>query len=272
MIVDTDAGLDDLRGLGLLLADSAARVRAVLTSDGVLSPAQGVQAVRRLLLDLGRTGVRTAPGPALNLSPPPWREFALRMADRALPAAAAELTGGEDAARLLDRLVDSERAPQRILALGPLTNIAALLDRRPDAAERIAEVWFVGDHPHGGRPSWNAARDPVAAARVFTAGIPMTTIVVGPELAVFDEELLDAIPQGARALGGFLQRLYGHPEARHHLRHRGGFAYDDLAALLLLNPALAEFAESARFPHVRTLVRYDRERARASFLERSGRG
>jgi purine nucleosidase len=65
-----------------------------------------------------------------------------------------------------------------LCTLGPLTNIAHLLEQRPDLASRVTEIVMMGGgHFAGGNvtPSaeFNIYVDPQAAAKVFTSGIPL---------------------------------------------------------------------------------------------------
>lgn len=74
-------------------------------------------------------------------------------------------------------------APGRVsvIALGPLTNVAAALDGRPDVAQTIAEIVVMGGAvevpgnvtPHA---EFNIYEDPWSANAVFASGAPVTLI------------------------------------------------------------------------------------------------
>ena len=64
---------------------------------------------------------------------------------------------------------------------GPLTNLALMLDRAPEAAARIRRVIAMGgavDEPGnvGPKAEFNIAHDPHAAAAVLGSGLPLTLI------------------------------------------------------------------------------------------------
>ncbi|KFI29626.1 nucleoside hydrolase [Haematobacter massiliensis] len=70
--------------------------------------------------------------------------------------------------------------PHRILALGPLGNLASLALARPDLASRIDElVWMGGGLTRGNHTAsaeFNAFADPEAAAIVLAQGLPLTMV------------------------------------------------------------------------------------------------
>jgi purine nucleosidase len=82
-------------------------------------------------------------------------------------------------AALCDWLSD-DKGPKRILALGPLTNIAALALARPDLAARIDELTWMGggvtSGNHTASAEFNAFADPEALAIVLAHEVPFRMI------------------------------------------------------------------------------------------------
>ena len=80
---------------------------------------------------------------------------------------------------LCDWLSDG-KGPKRILALGPLTNIAALALARPDLAARIDELTWMGGGVtagnHTASAEFNAFADPEALAIVLAHSLPLRMI------------------------------------------------------------------------------------------------
>ena len=68
-----------------------------------------------------------------------------------------------------------------IIAIGPLTNVAAAMSDRPDIAEAVSEIVVMGGAvgvpgnitPHA---EFNIHEDPWAANAVFTSGVPVTLV------------------------------------------------------------------------------------------------
>jgi purine nucleosidase len=76
-----------------------------------------------------------------------------------------------------------EREGVEIIALGPLTNIARLIQEHPEAARRIKRIIVMGGAVrigYGGKPSpepeWNIQNDIPAAQTVFQAKIPLLVV------------------------------------------------------------------------------------------------
>jgi purine nucleosidase len=101
--------------------------------------------------------------------------------------------GGAQAQRAITNAL--EEGPLTVVALGPLTNVAAALDARPDLRERVARIVAVMGrrpghifHPAEGAGGgmlfghgpvfrdFNFEMDPRAAARIVELGLPLTLV------------------------------------------------------------------------------------------------
>jgi inosine-uridine nucleoside N-ribohydrolase len=124
------------------------------------------------------------------------RDLVERFGPRNLPvvagAAAREQLGTDTAATraLADALVAQ---PLTVLALGPATNVATMLLRRPELATRITRLIVVAGRRPGQRflssptqrepfPDFNLECDPAAIEVVLAAGVPLT--LAGWEVAL----------------------------------------------------------------------------------------
>ena len=101
---------------------------------------------------------------------------AMRSAGRQLPLASAPMAAS-NAVTALAGYIESCAEPAVLLALGPLTNIAQLLQQRPDLARRVGQlVWMggsAGAGNHTAAAEFNAAVDPEAIQVVLDAGLPL---------------------------------------------------------------------------------------------------
>jgi inosine-uridine nucleoside N-ribohydrolase len=159
-------------------------------------------------------------------------------ADQPLGLSPAPLTAAS-------RFLASGPGPWRVVALGPLTNLAAALRACPDAAGWIAEVIAVGSNSRsrGRWPPWwpfefNLTVDRAAARVVFDSRIALALLPldVARRLEVTPAHLA-AIPG---ALGEHLRRHSGRWLRRAVLvRGRRAFpAWDLAAALFAVEPGL----------------------------------
>ncbi|NLS05627.1 nucleoside hydrolase [Rhizobium sp. P32RR-XVIII] len=96
---------------------------------------------------------------------------------KGLPKAATPAES--DAFTALCRWLEQE-GPRRILALGPLTNIAALALARPDLAALITDLTWMGggvtSGNHTASAEFNAFADPEALAIVIAHGLPLRMV------------------------------------------------------------------------------------------------
>src|ERR1035437_7769076 len=75
IIVDTDCAIDDMRAISLLLSRPEITIKAILLSDGSLSPGEGAIKIHSLLKEFNFDNIPVAGGDLLKGVNPPWREF-----------------------------------------------------------------------------------------------------------------------------------------------------------------------------------------------------
>lgn len=265
LIVDTDLALDDVRALALLTGLNHYEMLAVVTSDGVCSPEESV---RRLpgLFKLMKT-----PLPPLGVggknaqAPPPWRKLCGAAYWSQFPAAPAP--DAQPALEAISQALQNATEPVTYLCLGPMSNLAGLLKRKPKLAAKIGSVVYLGNLPGAERPGFNTSRDLDAARRVFKSGL---TIYVVPSRAgqrlSLDNQLMAAI----KALDSPATRLIGwqaaDPQVRAHAPAQGLPIWDELVVLWLHDPSLAT-PQATQNRHVQVLTDIDLAAARLAYLE-----
>jgi inosine-uridine nucleoside N-ribohydrolase len=198
VLLDCDPGHDD--AIAILLATGrrdAIDLRAVTTVGGNAELEKVTLNARRVLTLAGVTDVPVAAGAAgprrgdLVTALEVHGQTGLDGAD--LPEPAMELDP-RGAVELM-----AERGPATVVATGPLTNVAALLEEAPQAVQEI--VWMGGSTERGNtRPyaEFNAMVDPEAAQIVFESGVPVT--MVGLNLT-HQAQATDDVVERFRALG-----------------------------------------------------------------------
>jgi purine nucleosidase/pyrimidine-specific ribonucleoside hydrolase len=184
VVIDTDPGLDDALAILCALASPALAVAGVTTVAGNIGLATTTRNAGRLLALAGRPEVPVIAGAAAPLARPGFDTADIHGKDGLGgvvlpdPAAAAERGAADWLAALLRR---APAGTVDVLALGPLTNLAQLIDIAPDAAARIGRIIAMGGAIHdrgniGPRSEFNMAADPEAADRVLGAGLDLTLI------------------------------------------------------------------------------------------------
>jgi purine nucleosidase/pyrimidine-specific ribonucleoside hydrolase len=185
VVIDTDPGLDDALAIFLACASPKLDVIGVVSVAGNIGLERVTRNALRLLDFIGRSGVRVIAGAARPIKREPILAADIHGADGlggvALPASKREALDSDATAFLEAELM--RRPPQSlsILALGPLTNIAKLIEARPAAVARLAGIVAMGGavRERGNVTpfaEFNIAADPEAADIVLRAGIKLTLV------------------------------------------------------------------------------------------------
>jgi inosine-uridine nucleoside N-ribohydrolase len=198
VLLDCDPGHDD--AIAILLAAGrrdAVDLRAVTTVGGNAELEKVTLNARRVLTLAGVADVPIAAGAArprrgdLVTALEVHGQSGLDGADLPAPAMEVDPRGAVE--------LMAERGPATVVATGPLTNVAALLEHAPGAVAEV--VWMGGSTERGNtRPyaEFNAMVDPEAAQLVFESGVPLT--MVGLNLT-HQAQATDDVVERFRALG-----------------------------------------------------------------------
>lgn len=187
VVIDTDPGLDDALALLLALCSRALDVRAITTVAGNVPLERCTENALRVLEVLG---TRLAPpvyaGSATPLSPPVARAEYVHGADGVGGFAAKYPVRHlrPEKAHAVDALVELARQHPNALtlvALGPLTNIAAACRLDPESMATIREVVVLGGSADGRgnatpHAEFNFYADAIAAQEVVKSGLPVTLV------------------------------------------------------------------------------------------------
>ncbi|WP_232622783.1 nucleoside hydrolase [Pseudorhodobacter sp. MZDSW-24AT] len=244
--IDTDLGFDDLAAIGLCLAQGA-QVAGLSIVAGNVSLTQAVRNAQSAIALFGwalpiHPGAAAPLKGALQTADYVLGADGMRSANRRLPTGGASVPTGEDA---VTAMAAWRRAGgKRVLALGPLTNLAHLAMAAPDLVQGLDVVWMGGAFARGNHTSvaeFNAAVDPEAVDFVLRAG--MNLLMVGLEccrevqVTLSDLTPLRAMPGEKAALLADLYEGYIRIAAN---GTRPMALYDPVAAALALDPGLSQ--------------------------------
>lgn len=171
IIVDTDVGddVDDAFAIDLVLASPELRVLGLSSAWG--DTALRAQMLDRMACEVGKEIAVQAGVPTRSTSTftqAPWAKAGIKREH------------GDAVTFLLDQ-IKAHPGQITLLALGPLTNLGAAIDRDPVTFRRLKRVVLMGGSIHRGygapsapvEPEYNIVRDPKAAQKVFRAGVPI---------------------------------------------------------------------------------------------------
>jgi len=184
VIIDTDPGLDDAVAILFALASSKFDVLGLTTVAGNIGLERTTFNAGSLLAAVGRGDIPVISGAATALVRANIHAAVVHGNDGlgglSLPRPMSP--HGTDAASWMARILLAEPGGKiDILALGPLTNIAHLIERHPEASTRMGRLIVMGGaiyEPGNAGPAseFNFACDPEATARVLGSDIKTTII------------------------------------------------------------------------------------------------
>ncbi len=180
LLIDTDMGVDDAVALSLALASDELRLAGIVSVGGNVSLSQATDNVGRLLhalrpadLPAVSSGLDQADS-SLSDASHVFGEDGLGNTQLPLPSDWKPPTGLD----LYGKLVEKHRGELIVVAIGPLTNLAALLAKHPDWLRSVSRIVIMGgaafgpipgvhavDHALGREVADQRPRDPQAAIR-----------------------------------------------------------------------------------------------------------
>lgn len=185
IIIDTDPGQDDAFAILLALASPEMELLGITAVAGNVPLALTAVNARKICELAQRRDVRVFAGCDAPMRRP------LRTAEHVhgktglngaeLPDPTMPLQDGHGVDFIIDTLRAEAPGSVTLCVLGPMTNVAAALERAPDIAPRIAQIVVMGGGLFEGGNITPAAEfniwvDPEAATLVFGAGVPLTVI------------------------------------------------------------------------------------------------
>jgi inosine-uridine nucleoside N-ribohydrolase len=170
ILVDTDIGtdIDDAFALALVARSPELELLGVTTVSGDTHARARLAA--RLLWEAGLRRVPVVAGE-------PGRPLPMEQTRWAKNFRSPQLRPGT-AVDFLDATLRRLPGTTTIVAIGPLTNVAALFQKDPAIVKKISQIVLMGGsiyHGYGDDPTpvaeYNIAADPAAAQKVFSAGV-----------------------------------------------------------------------------------------------------
>jgi inosine-uridine nucleoside N-ribohydrolase len=241
VLIDTDIGddVDDAFALGLALASPELNILGI--SSAWQDPILKARLIDRLLCETGRTDIpvavgidRRAPGQGA-LSQSRWAE---RQPEVMHPDAVTFLL---DQIRLHPDVVT-------LIAIAPLTNVAAAFERDPVTFRKLKRIVMMGGSirrgygemsftpRHGPDPEYNVAVDIPAARTVFRSGVQIDVMPLDSTQIKLDEFKRQTLFTQSTNLTDTLSLLYEQWSRGHHQTEPT--LYDDMAVAFAVDPSL----------------------------------
>ena len=184
VVIDTDPGTDDALALLMALNSPDLLIEGITTVGGNATLAETTNNALRLVDHVTRwREVPIAVGadrPARGSFTHAYHVHGVEGLGVHLPATTLKPHRADAVDFIRDR-VSTLPGRLTVIALGPLTNVAAALDGRPDIANAISEIVVMGGAVEvSGNVTpfaeFNIYEDPWSANAVFTSGVPVTLV------------------------------------------------------------------------------------------------
>lgn len=281
VILDIDPGIDDAVALVSALFDPRLHVVAVTAVGGNVPPEQATKNVQALIE---------------QLDPPRWPRIGCATeSEVGLPSDNRHLMGADglgnanfDVVELhhlhpADKVIADEirSAPDEVtlVALGPLTNIAAAFRRDPALAAQLGRIVIMGGAVRvpgdaTATAQFNIHCDPEAAREVFRSATTKTLIPLDVTTKVLlSFELLNELPAEETRAGRVLHKIlpFSFRSYRERLGVEGICLHDAVALTAVTNPELFQMEEMAADVELsgeltRGMTVFDRRRLREGRL------
>jgi purine nucleosidase len=261
IVLDTDLSMgepgseiDDGFALALAAADPELRVELVTTVNGNTDVDTATLLSLHLVERLGMTGTRVVRGAAAPLTRP---DRARSAQPETVRAYGREMPLGYAAAEIA-RLVRENPGEITIVAIGPLTNVAAALSLEPELARSVQEIVvmggvFLGQTLQSGMPGeFNVWVDPEAAEAVLHSGAPLRfvglDVTTRVRLTRAHAERMGADPGGFGAFAGaatlaWLERMHSDQPGDPELAESSAM-HDPLAVAVVTRPDLVTWRDA----------------------------
>lgn len=303
VVIDTDMAADDWLAILYLLQRPDVDILAITVSGtGEAHCEPGVRNALGLVALAGRDSIRVACGRQTPLQgqhtfPDDWRTSVDNLLGLSLPAG-KNVAGDLTAVELLTETLRSATGKVDILTLGPLTNLAEVLQFDPALVEKINMVYVMGGAVHvagnlrvpgagieNDVAEWNVYVDPLAANVVFQSGVPVTMVGLDATNQVpLNTKFYQQMKKShATPAADFVYQVL---TAQKSFIDSGGYYFwDPLTAAILADESLAVFADEKLCvvevegpqsgwtrpgedcPAVRVAVNADGERFESVFLQ-----
>lgn len=237
VIIDTDIGddIDDVFAVGLALSSPELHILGITSAWG--DTELKARLLDRLLCETGRTDIQVAAGirGKGTLTQARWAE---RQPDKPHP----------DAVLFLLDQIKQHPGEITLIGLGPLTNVAAAINRDPDTFRKLRRVVIMGgsmrmgyndlgfNPTHGPDAEYNIAMDPTAAQALFTSGVPLYVMPLDSTQLKLDDSKRQILFTLSTNLTDAMTLLYQQWSSGHNLVEPTLF--DAVAVAYAINPEL----------------------------------
>jgi len=189
VIIDTDAGIDDIKAITLLLASPDVRVTAVIVSPGALNVESGYLKIKSLLNSYYHEGIPVWINRNCKYESP---DFQVAMVANWGDEIMAKNNNPPEFLPNLKQLFSIEKNNLTMICLGSLSSASQALIEIPQFRQRIKQIIWSADG-FDDKKGFNYNINSESANNIINSGIPLTIVKPAETSAFYNKELLDGI-------------------------------------------------------------------------------
>ena len=186
IVIDTDCGIDDFRALTYFMALRDFNINAISTVGGVLDAETSAKCVSSLLCDFHHEGIMLQLGQnakSFKKNCQCANDFWQNIHNQSLPIC-------ENA--VYDAIMNNDKQTV-FVALGPLTNLASLVENHPELLSKISYVLWSAEYGDKGVTGFNYGMDERAYEKVVASGLKVR--IVAAEKSEYPSDFLDFVKE-----------------------------------------------------------------------------
>lgn len=253
LIIDTDAGIDDLLAIAYLITQPSVTIEAITVVNGLAHVPYGARNILRLLQVVNLQDEIPVYLGAQQHMPggtdfdKPWRKTADDLGSEVgLPETSAQPK--TDAIGFLAKRFSSS-TPFTLLAIGPHTNLATALQQNGGTYSAVSAMPMMGGavfvsgnvNQNGNtKAEWNMYEDPLAASITFTSGLPigMVPLDATNQVPITQAYVNQATSTLTSPLGVIVAKLLALGYQTNGNQDGDYFAWDPLAGMSVVVPTV----------------------------------
>ncbi|MEI6050372.1 MAG: nucleoside hydrolase [Bacteroidota bacterium] len=235
VIIDTDCSIDDMRAISILISRPEISIKAILLSDGSLTPDEGVEKINSLLHEFKCDNIPIACGEVIKGVNPPWRQLNRQII---WGSETSRRVTGLNAVDCLSEKLSNANEKILLVCLGPLTNIGQLIKNNANLLSKIERIIWYNESvkPLQG---FNYERDKGNADLVFKSNVRIDVISnLNMDEALFDSSMYAICRESKTLLATIFYYVHSQQVVLEKLKQNHFRLCDDLVALYLTNPEL----------------------------------
>ncbi len=257
LIIDSDGGIDDAAAILTLVSSAKTKIALINATTGNVEANQAYKNIVAILNLYGKK-IEVSKGRGVSLTGKRKRACQVHgkdgLGNTFLVNTIDDILNPLNSLEAFRRAIERNKA-NRILAIGPLTNIASAFLKYPFLCDHLDEVWMVGGTfklraNKGAAEEFNFCFDPRAAEIVFSAPVSIRLISFDvTERVLFDKKFIGNFEKRKDEIWNFLFKILNFSYNFNRTKRKLSAAHlpDLVAACLFLNEGLADFRKTKVF-------------------------